>query len=716
MGDRKATIRLNVKTDGFKRGMKDAEAAADKAGKGAGDAIADNMNKGAKAGFAALKGMFDSIKTLAGTAAGLLGGIGVASLTQGAIDAQKQFKAMAFNVEDSRGKLIKWRDLQRDVQRVAVRTKVDVDKLGAGFKAAFQETGDVDFAKQTLEAVALTSRESGESLEDMGKSAGVLQQKFGLTSAQVGDGLVQMVNASKVGGASFRDLAEDLAEIGGKAKTLGLQGPEGLKKMLGFLNLAKQETGNFQQAMTALPQIFDQIIERTSEGVVKSSGKIPIKVQAVDAQGNPKDPFAIIQDIIKQTKGDAAKLGEFGFGGEGLQTLLGIAKGFRTELAATGGDVDAASASFAKRLDEAAGATGDFADVQKSAADETPADQIQAAINRLKVAFTQPKMINAIEKLAQSLPKLADGLATVLDFILSNPLTSGSILAGGSVLKAGGGAAIQAAMTAGGKSAAGDIGGAIKDGGSAFANTLKGSLAALAIPAIAAAVEQMTLLVRDLEDLQKDQKDTDLNLLENAERQGLSGTVRAATAEEKFSSLFESGFQQLSDQVEITRDPTTGKEKTRRLTKLEVAARKRGPETVTTRGINQLTGATFGVEEAAADKRRERAQADTRAAREASTGFSRLRAAVGVEEQLGRRLTDPEETKLTQRFEGRKEGQTQGEFVAQFVKNIGKESSKTTAAVKQVSQPIVQAIQTLGTQIQNEGGRNPKPGSADKDD
>ena len=74
--------------------------------------------------------------------------------------------------------------------------------------------------------------------------------------------------ASRAGAFSLDELGDDFGEAGGKAKTMGMTGVDGVRQMLGFLIKAKHESGNFQQAMAAMPQIFDQLNERTSKGFI----------------------------------------------------------------------------------------------------------------------------------------------------------------------------------------------------------------------------------------------------------------------------------------------------------------------------------------------------------------------------------------------------------------------------------------------------------------
>ena len=565
MADKKASIRLDLKADGFKRTLQGVSKDVQAAGKKMGPAIGDAMDAGAKKGFDAVKGMFNGIKSLAGQAAALLGGLSFGALIKQSFDAQKGFRQLANNVRAAGGEVTNWQQLQRQVADVAKQTKVDVDQLGLGLRATFRETGDIKAAQRSLEAVGVVSEEFGASIETTGKLAGILQQKFGLSADQVGDGLLQMVAAANRGGASIEDLGDDFAEIGGKAKTLGLTGPEGIKKMAGFLNLAKQETGNFSQAMTALPQVFDQIIERTSKGFVESGGKVPMKIQAVDDAGRPRDPFDIIADIIAKTKGDAAKLGEFGFGGEGLQTLLAISKKFQRDLDDTGGDVEAARSNLQTALNSAAGSAQSFSDLLgKRAKEKDPSKDLNDALNRLKEAFRSPQMVSAITTLAEKLPALAEAASKALEFIMDNPVSSAGVLVGAKAGTGFAGGAISSvlgtAFSSGGNAAGKAVEAGMVRGGVAASAKLGLAFTAAAI-SIAAAVEQGIKLSKETNERTTDIKNEREQMLRNARRQGQNYVVRqrgaADWAATKPSDVFREGAPGMFDKEEVV-VPTAG--------------------------------------------------------------------------------------------------------------------------------------------------------------
>lgn len=544
MGEASAGIRLTLNTDGFRRGFGGAVDDVDRGSKRMGDSIQSNLESAAKGGFDALKSGFSQVKDLALSLGGILGGVGLGALVKGAIDSEQRFKQLATSIATGTGELVKWRDLQRQVQTAAKATNVSIDEMTLGFERAFKETGDLDFSVEALEAIGHVARQTGNDVEQVGRVAGVLSQKFQISSTEIGDALGIVVSAANKGGAPFEDLADDLGEIGGKAKSLGLEGSEGLRRMLGFVNLAKEEAGNFQQAMTAIPQIFDQILERTSGGLVTSGGKVPIKVAAVDAQGRERDPFDILQDIIKETGGDKTKLGEFGFGGEGLQAVLGLAKNFEAAMAATGGNIEEARNLVKVGLEEAGGDAEAFGLILEQAADKTEADKIQENITKLQMAFTKPEMMAALSKLAEVLPPVVDAFAKLAEFAIENPATTAGVLVGGQFGRGALPALLETAINRGGQNAGASMQQGIVGGADVFGSKVGQFQAAVGAFAAAAAawsiaLEQAGKLSDELEKHDKDLADERENALGNAERQGESFAIRERSSfDQVVNSIF----------------------------------------------------------------------------------------------------------------------------------------------------------------------------------
>lgn len=470
-----AGIKLTLQAQGFNNGLKKAEDEAKKSGSRMGGAFKDALSNGLKAGLDAVKSTFSTIKDTVLSIGGLAGGIGVVELLRGAVTTEHGFRKLAFAIRAGTGAGVDFQQMQKNVQAVALKTGQATEELGATMSQVFKDTGDAKFAQESIETIGTAATGTGEELAVLGAISGTLNQKFGITAKELPEALAMVFSAANKGGASLENLADDFAELGGKARTMGATGTEGLKNMLSIITVSKQESGKFEQAMTALPQIFDAILERGKDW------KLKFGIETVDAKGKPLDPYQIIKNIITKTKGDRTKLAELGFGGEGLQTLMGLSKSFNSSLNAQGTNVKEAQASYDEALAKAADATMTWNDIQLNASYEAESTEKRFAIamEKLKATFSKPEITDAINKLAESLPKLAELVADFVGFAAKNPALAagglvgaqfGSAAIGGvaqslmsSIIAKGGGAAATtiaetAATSAGGSIAKGFLG------------------------------------------------------------------------------------------------------------------------------------------------------------------------------------------------------------------------------------------------------------------
>lgn len=549
MGEAEASVKLTLNDRGFRgsfdRAARGVEDEAKRLGRGMGAALSN----GVKGGIDAVASLGSKVKGVMSSVAGLAGGIGFASLAQGAINTQKHMQQLANGIRLGTGELVAWNDIQAQVQAAADASNNSIEDMTNAFATLLQETGDHRVAAASLEKVGDVARSLGVDVNAVSKVAGTLSQKFGVSGAEMSGALDQVASSAQQGGFTLEQLADDFAEVGGKAKALGITGVDGVRTMLGVLNAAKKESGSFQQAMTALPQIFDQLMERTSKGVISSSGKIPMKVAAVDKNGKQR-PFAdIIGDIIKETKGDAAALGEFGFGGEGLQTVLGLAKSYQQAVDAAGGDTEQARARFAKGLEDMAGQAREIGKAPRTAADD-----LVEAMNTLTKKFTSPEGIAAIESLTENLPQLAEAAVEALNWIQDNPGTAAAGYVGATFAQGAIGGMLRGAFEKGGTGAAGAIGQALTAGGAqagasigtslrASVNSFNGGVAAFGgmVAAWAVVGNQLKQLFEELDTHDQDVKDERQNLLENAERQGKAYATREMTGLEKAADIASGG-------------------------------------------------------------------------------------------------------------------------------------------------------------------------------
>lgn len=485
MAEKAASIKVNLKGDQAKnevRGLKDETKRA--AGE-MGSALQGALSTGLKGGVDAVKGAFASIKNVAMSIGGLVGGLGIAEITKQALDANSKFGDLSFGIRSAGGSMQDAVAIQKQLQKGAIDTAQDSFKMVDAFEGIRRETGSIDFARGAIDTVATAARGAHKELGTMSGVAGTLNEKFGITAAELPDALADVVGLSEKGGVSFEDMADKLGLIGAYAKEAGLSGRAGFSQMVGMLNLADNANGSFKKGITGVGGLLEQL----GNNVGKAKIGAALGISGKDLGG---DVTKQIEAIMRATKGQKGQL-EKAFGGEQLKLLVDIGKTYGAAFDETKGDVKtktaAALAAVQDAFTGASKSTVAWADIQTEAASEMAAapQKIALAKEKLLQAFSSDKFQEAMSKIIDKLPALAELIAKVVGFAADNPAAAAGAAIGGTFAKGAIESIIVGAFTKGGTTAAASIGGAMTSGGGPLITALGGFGPAVGIFAVAAA-------------------------------------------------------------------------------------------------------------------------------------------------------------------------------------------------------------------------------------
>lgn len=479
MAVKEASVRLEVKGDGFKRGIRAAENTVKRGAKKMRGALTSELSKGAKGGLDALKGMFSRIKSGFTSIAGLAGGIGFGALIKDAVDADTTFRKLAFTVSAGSGAIVEHNSLMKQAQGIAERWGVSTEKLAGAMETVFDTTGDLDFATMTLDEIGKAARASGHGVETIAPIVSEMNRQFGVTAEEVPEALAAMLDLATRGGLSIGELGSGLGKMGRSAKLAGLSGVDGMKTMIGLVNQFTAASGSAEAASSNVDAVLRRLV---SDVAVMDKMKKEFKIDVV---GEGLSGIDALKRLLQATQGDAAELGK-----------IFTEKGGIISAAFQGvDDFDAAIAKAATTTLDAAGVAKQ-ANKQRQSAEA----QISIGVEKLKTAFTKPEIIGALTQLAQSLPAFAEAVAKVMSFIANNPLTSAGMgmaatFGRGALGASMGAGPIAAAMGRGGGQAADKMEKGITKGGGLAAHAMAASFMAAGV---AAAWEQASALKKEL--------------------------------------------------------------------------------------------------------------------------------------------------------------------------------------------------------------------------
>lgn len=423
MADKTAQIKVTIKNDAAKAGIKGIKDETESAAKSMKAALSGALGDGMKAGKSAMSDLLSSVKSAAGTIGGLMGGVGLAEMVQSSLEANAKIAALTFSLQAAGGSARDAVGVMKQLRQSSLETAQDSMKMVDVFEGIRGETGSIDYATDSIEDVATAARGAHKPLEAMGAIAGTLNEKFGIAAGdELRDTLADVVGLSEKGGIGFEDMSQKLGIIGAFAKEAGLQGREGFGQIVGLLNIADNSTGTFKKGLTAVGGLLEQLGNASNRNKIGAS----LGISSKDMSGNAAQQ---IEAIMRATKGQKGQL-EKAFGGETLKLLVDMGKTYASALDATAGDAKAkqaaANAALHAALTDAGKSTLTWGDIQKEAAAqmrESP-QQIALATEKLKQAFQSEKFQVAIASVIEKLPRLAEWIAKIAGWTVDNPGTA----------------------------------------------------------------------------------------------------------------------------------------------------------------------------------------------------------------------------------------------------------------------------------------------------
>lgn len=493
MATREASVKLTLSNSQFLTAIKDTGNEVDRLGK-KGKRAMSLLGDGLGGAKRALGDLGASIKSTLGMAATLGGAFSMGSAINSALKLRTTYSQLAFQIQTATGRTTSFADVQRVAERAATNTGRSTEEMTEAFASLVQATGDVDFAEGALTAIGTTATATGKSLDAIGTVADQLHTKFGVSAEGMQDALAQVFEASTKGGPAFEEFAGVMAGAGAELLAAGLEGQRGLNFMLGALVETDDKMKDLPAQVKGLKAVLRGLgNEGDLKKLAESIGIDPKKLI------NEKDAIARLRRVLGSgKKGVDALMGSMNEGEEKEVMKILFTDPFEkalSEAQASGAKgraaIDQALTAFDEQIGEFGKATMNGAQLVERANElrQTPEARLNEALDRLNQKFGDPRIIDAIGKLSEHLPRLAELFGSLVAFAAESPVLAASLaiagkaatgfaqdLAGAAIkqlLTGAAGAAGSAAAGAAGAGAAGAAGGAAAGG----------ALAALAVPA-----------------------------------------------------------------------------------------------------------------------------------------------------------------------------------------------------------------------------------------
>lgn len=507
MGQREASLRLNLRSSNFVNGLEQIQNKAKAVGQRIGQALKQPTVAGLNSVKESFGGTVEKGKELGKNFLALSGVLSAGAAVKGAVELNDRYRDLAFQVQTASKRATDWRDIQQQIEPLADDNAMSANKLADAYSSVLEETGSAGFALAALKAAGPAANATGKSVESLAAVLGVARDKFEITDDEAKQTTADLIELANRGGVAWEDLAGVLSLTGASARAAGLMGADGMKKMIALFNIGGDALGNTKKGVGAITQLFDQFADPNVSKEIRKNFNVMTK----DASGAARDMTDVLGDIFTKTGGKREKLAKV-FSGEQLKLVTELGKFYTAAFDSTEGDVKAKTAAglaaYQDALAQAGKTTLKFSDLEAEAATRMKGSSaaMRRAFNEVEEAFSKPEMQESIAKLAQELPKIAHLFADLVEFAADNPITAlgaaGGLKFGGAFLSG----AIKNALEDGGKSASGKL----ADGGSvagknfaqkAFAvANIAGVAAMLSAALIGSLVEYETARAKQKED------------------------------------------------------------------------------------------------------------------------------------------------------------------------------------------------------------------------
>lgn len=452
MAEREARVRLSLVAGGYLGGLQQVGQQT--------HSLTSKLKSGwadfGKQAGASILNLTKQVAGLAATAAGIGGAFSAAGALRGAVQMQSTYRDLAFAMSRATGKAVEWTKVQREVESAAAATGRTSEELADAFKSVLAETGDADLAGKSMKAIGTLATASGRSVSELSSVAGALNDKLGVTAAEMPDALSAALDLANKGGIGFEDLTKAIHLTGASARAAGMTGTEAFSQLVAMMNKGGDALGSTKKGLSAIVQVMDQMADPGKQKALKVAFGVDVK----DKGGNLKDTQKILGEIFSKTGGKREALAKV-FGGEQLKLVTELGKPFREAFEKTGGDLKTKTAAGLEAFNDsmkAAGKSGfSFAQAQEEAKkrmEDDPMRKLAKAAETWNQAFAKPEIIAGMNSLATSVPRLATGAASVVAFFTANPFKGLGLVVAGAVAKdiaaAKIGEIIKGALTGGG--------------------------------------------------------------------------------------------------------------------------------------------------------------------------------------------------------------------------------------------------------------------------
>lgn len=450
MPTREASLKVTLQPASFQAGLRRMTEMTRSAGVRMGRALKEPLSNGLKSAKNEFGNMVGSMKDGLKTVATLGGAVTLGGVVKSAVEAQSAYIALADQLSIATGRTVDQAEAQEMVERAALAAGESIETMRESM-SQLAGVGDMGKVEDAMTRTALQAQRLRVPVDLVARATSRVMAKGLADSAQEAELLLETMNefGRSVLGVDPDEAIDpnDIAEFAAFVNTTN----SSVKDMTTLLGKTGDQVKDMGQAFEIVEELG--LVLNTRKGLAELGKASRDARRATDlSKGSVENLLAILETgspkaikALEEAMGtDRAKAALGNILGEQLTIDIAAGKATREQIREVGTKL---RTELAKAGDQQA--TLNRIQETNAKLAQTSGKKMQDALNRLQIAFSSPKVIAAVDKLADKLPALADAAADVVTWILDNPWESLAAVVGGRLALAFGGSLIQTAVANG---------------------------------------------------------------------------------------------------------------------------------------------------------------------------------------------------------------------------------------------------------------------------
>lgn len=212
------------------------------------------------------------------------------------ISLQERFERLGIQANKSTAEM---NDLKDKIFEVSTQSNIRIDpsELTSGIEELVEKTGDLQFAKDNLENIAMTISATGAEGKAIGGIVAEFQKMGGMNSSGVREILDILITQGKEGAFTLQNLAALGPRVVTSYTSMGRSGIQSMRELGAVLQVIRMSTGSSEQAATSFEAMMRVFSDANKVKVLQEGG---IKLFDPEQLKKGKEVLRPVNDLMQE--------------------------------------------------------------------------------------------------------------------------------------------------------------------------------------------------------------------------------------------------------------------------------------------------------------------------------------------------------------------------------------------------------------------------------